>query len=526
MGWINDIYEKLKNKFNEEKEEYNNSTGLSAYIASNMTSIAIYTSEALGKKELAQKIEAKREDMIKIGQAIDDKVKEEYQQYQESDGFNQYVAGNVVTLAREGAKAIGEEELAQKIEAKREDIIKVGKAIDDKVKEEYQQYQESDGFSQYVAGNVVTLAKKGAEAIGEEEWAQKIEDNREKVLDNAKKLDDKVKEEYQQYQESDGFSQYVAGNVITLAKKGAEAIGEEELAQKIEANREKILNNAQKLDDKVKEEYQQYQESNGLGEYFETNISTLVGKSTNDKTNTQTKENNTPKISLNQNNEEPRPNIDYVLPQNNRDFAPEIERDKISPPKENGKLSIIKEKDSERTLYCSMVDGAPHGASIEFGKDGKIIDCKLFNHGKEINLDGKNLKINTYTDDKGREYCETLLDNQKFGWEMTKDKDGSIAVKFYDETGELTLKNIKISEDIHSKQKLASELKNMQGSSPQLTGQYAIAQAKYDLNLHNNHSKENQTPHLEPKTTTAKSLNKLDEKLTAKLIARQNGIEM
>ena len=467
MGWINDIYEKLKNKFNEEKEEYNNSTGLSAYIASNMTSIAIYTSEALGKKELAQKIEAKREDMIKIGQAIDDKVKEEYQQYQESDGFNQYVAGNVVTLAREGAKAIGEEELAQKIEAKREDIIKVGKAIDDKVKEEYQQYQESDGFSQYVAGNV-----------------------------------------------------------ITLAKKGAEAIGEEELAQKIEANREKILNNAQKLDDKVKEEYQQYQESNGLGEYFETNISTLVGKSTNDKTNTQTKENNTPKISLNQNNEEPRPNIDYVLPQNNRDFAPEIERDKISPPKENGKLSIIKEKDSERTLYCSMVDGAPHGASIEFGKDGKIIDCKLFNHGKEINLDGKNLKINTYTDDKGREYCETLLDNQKFGWEMTKDKDGSIAVKFYDETGELTLKNIKISEDIHSKQKLASELKNMQGSSPQLTGQYAIAQAKYDLNLHNNHSKENQTPHLEPKTTTAKSLNKLDEKLTAKLIARQNGIEM
>ena len=113
MGWYDDFYKKIKAKFLEEKEDYKNSSGLGVYISSNLTTLASRVAKDLGYDELAEKIEDKRPYMFKLGNDIDDKAREEYKQYQESDGFSQYIAQNVVTLARDGAKAIGEDELAE-----------------------------------------------------------------------------------------------------------------------------------------------------------------------------------------------------------------------------------------------------------------------------------------------------------------------------------------------------------------------------------------------------------------------------
>ena len=193
MDWLDDFIKRLKSEF------YNDEKGLHVgeCIAFNLTNLAVNVAKKSGQDEWAKKIEEKRQDVMNIGRGIDDKFKEEYMQYQESDGFSQYVAGNVVSLAKIGAELLNKDKLAKKIEEKRQDVVNIGRGIDDKFKEEYKQYQESDGFSQYVAGNVVSLAKIGAELLNKDEWAKKIEEERKGVMDVAKKIDDKVKEEYE-----------------------------------------------------------------------------------------------------------------------------------------------------------------------------------------------------------------------------------------------------------------------------------------------------------------------------------------
>ncbi len=144
MDWLDELVKKIKEEFN------NNEKGLhiGEYVAFNLTNLAVNVAEKSGQTNLAKKIESKREDILEFGRNIDDKAREEYKQYQESDGFSQYVAGNMVSLAVKGARLLNQDELAERIEAKRQEVLDVAEKVDDKAREEYKQYQESDGFSQ------------------------------------------------------------------------------------------------------------------------------------------------------------------------------------------------------------------------------------------------------------------------------------------------------------------------------------------------------------------------------------------
>ena len=73
------------------------------------------------------------------------KIKEEIQQFNDMGGWSnagEYVAQNATTLAKQGAKALGADELAQNIENNRETIVGAGKAVDTKIKEEVQQFND------------------------------------------------------------------------------------------------------------------------------------------------------------------------------------------------------------------------------------------------------------------------------------------------------------------------------------------------------------------------------------------------
>ena len=184
---------------------------------------------------------------------VTDKWNDEVAQFREMGGFSEYVAQNLTTLVSKGAKSLGREDWAEAVEEKRGKIVEKGKGLDDRVKEEYAQYQSMDGFSEYVAQNVVTLASEGAKLLGREDWAKTIEAKRGDVLEKAKSLDGRVKEEYAQYQSMGGFSEYVTQNVVTLASEGAKLLGREDWAEAIEANRGDILEKAITVDSKVKD---------------------------------------------------------------------------------------------------------------------------------------------------------------------------------------------------------------------------------------------------------------------------------
>ncbi len=189
------------------------------------------------------------------------------QQFNEMGGWSnagEYVAQNATTLARQGAEALGEDELAQDIENNREDIVGAGKyvdakikAVDAKIKEEVQQFNEMGGWSnagEYVAQNATTFARQGAEALGADELAKNIEANREDIVGAGKAVDAKIKEEVQQFNEMGGWSnagEYVAQNATTLARQGAEALGADKLAQDIEKSRSDALNVGRDVDNVI-----------------------------------------------------------------------------------------------------------------------------------------------------------------------------------------------------------------------------------------------------------------------------------
>ncbi len=102
------------------------------------------------------------------------------------------MAQNATSLGVKGAKALGADELAKDIEGKRETIVGAGKAVDVKIKEEIQQFNEMGGWSnagEYVAQNATTLARQGAEALGADGLAKDIEKNRSDVLGVGQDVD-------------------------------------------------------------------------------------------------------------------------------------------------------------------------------------------------------------------------------------------------------------------------------------------------------------------------------------------------
>ena len=308
----------------------------------------------------------------------------------------------------------------------------------------------------------------------------------------------------------------MAGNVVTLVRDGAKAIGKDDWAEMIEAQRQKVLDEAKSIDDRVRQEYEQYKNSDDLGQYLENNLNTLRNRVNNSSANVGDYRG----ILDSEKSESNKQDNNYIIPE----YRQEIERINIlNRSFESGNVSIIKEKDEERSIICGMIDGKPHGANIIIGKDGELIDVKLFDHGNEINLEGRELNVSRSVDDLGNEHYVTLLDGKKFGWEIAKDKDGNVESLFYDETGELNIKSVKILEQQYSKQELIEEMKNMQGNLPQLTGQYALSQVKCNLNLHNSH-KENEDEGVE--VSNSKSMKKFDERVAIKLATSKGDMGM
>ena len=170
--------------------------------------------------------------------------------------------------------------------------------------------------------------------------------------------------------------------------------------------------------------------------------------------------------------------------------------------------------ENSRTLSAS-VDGELHGAVLCLGVNNEVLDVKLYNHGEEVSLDDKKVEVYNSIDPALGRYFAVEVDGEKFGWELTSDVNGCARVAFYDEgkNGYVNVENIGFRKHLSMKptemtaqseeeQKgrfdLFYDLKNQSAEEQHLTGQYALAQAKCDLSLHNAGKRSNCVEKLTP----------------------------
>lgn len=100
--------------------------------------------------------------------------------------------------------------------------------------------------------------------------------------------------------------------------------------------------------------------------------------------------------------------------------------------------SVINEDGS--SIDAAYLDGQKHGAEITRDKNGNITGIKLYDHGKEMNIDGHQLDVRDETqtiDGKEVKATQVMLDNKPFGAVVAKDNDGNIKADFYDRNGKL-----------------------------------------------------------------------------------------
>jgi len=221
---VKEIKHAIKNKTKEEIEQFNNMGGVGEYLAQNATTVLAKASQSVGMETLAQNIENGREDSKKLGKAFDDKLKEEWAQFNSMDGVGEYMVQNMVSALSKTAKALGEEQLAQDIEAKREDFLAYSKSFDNKLKEEWAQFNSMGGVGEYIAQNTTTLIAKTAKKLGYDELAKKVEAKREDFLAQGKALDEKAKEYLQPFQpQIKELNDYLAENATDKVKENTYA---------------------------------------------------------------------------------------------------------------------------------------------------------------------------------------------------------------------------------------------------------------------------------------------------------------
>ena len=394
----------------------------------------------------------------RILEKIKNRVKQEYEQYKESDGFTQYVMTNVVTLFREEAESLGADRLAKKIESGRDDVLKVAKAVDDKVREEVQ------------------------------------------------RVEDKVREEVQQYKESDGFTQYVAGNAVSLANKSAKFLGEEKLAEKIESSRDDVLKVAKAVDDRVREEVQR----------VEDKFKNEENKPEEPKENNSVNEENKPIKVANSKKDTYIASLDYLYPEAqvlNVGEVQLIQRKSF----QNTKIKVVQDEETGDKIIGAMVDGKPHGALLNIDSKGNIKECKLYDHGEEVSSEGNSIEYKYEQGPAGEEHYLTRLNGLKFGWELVKDKNGCAKVGVYEDGMVATIQNLEVFEQTVSGERnvLRDDLKNQSADEQHLTGQYALAQVKCDLSLHNAEKRDKDVEVVEP-----------EEKSKSKLVAQATPVKV
>ena len=196
-----------------------------------------------------------------------------------------------------------------------------------------------------------------------------------------------------------------------------------------------------------------------------------------------------------------------------------------------GEILIKRDEEDGSVIIGGALDGKLHGSFLCFDKDGELLDVAVYNHGEEMDVENKNIEASWVEDAYGRTVYQTVVDGKKFGWEMAVDADGNAGVAFYNDSNSMYLdvENIRIDmnpsetsrkamiEEIEkqnmSEQQgrvaLHADLKSQSGGEQQLTGQYALAQAKCDLSLHTAGKRDNSV-----------EVVKSDEKSESKLVAQ------
>lgn len=98
-------------------------------------------------------------------------------------------------------------------------------------------------------------------------------------------------------------------------------------------------------------------------------------------------------------------------------------------------VEIKNDKNTDGTsTEVTFIDGKKHGAEVTYNSDGSVKEFRLFDHGKEINLNNHKLDIVKQKTEEGmREVI--MLDGKPFGTEKIIDKDGNIYAGFYEKGG-------------------------------------------------------------------------------------------
>ncbi len=444
-----DLGKQFDKKVDAEYRQYQSMGGIGEYVMSNMVSLLKRIADTVNKNDLAEKIESKRQDAINLGKQFDGKLKEEYQQYQSTGGVGEYITSNTISLLSSAALAIKQNDLAEKIESRRQDAVKLGKKFDKKIDEEYQQYQSMGGIGEYVMSNTVSLLSNAAMAIEQNDLAEKIESRRQDAIDLGKQFDDKLKEEHQQYQSMGGIGEYVTSNTVSLLSWAAKAVGKDDWVQEIEGKRQDAIDLGKQFDDKLKEEYQQYQSMGGIGEYVMSNTVSLAekivgGNETADKSPKQI---------------EPPSPVEKGVKQIHKIASPK-QIEQLSPITDNtmiygeksmslnirtyNTVNIYQEvKDNKVSRIYSVVDGKKHGADVIFDKDGKIMTLSLYDRGKALDMNCTKYTYSVteepvidendvYIGMQKHYYC--LLNEKPFGVDIYE-FDNNMSVTVYERNG-------------------------------------------------------------------------------------------
>ena len=196
---------------------------------------------------------------------------------------------------------------------------------------------------------------------------------------------------------------------------------------------------------------------------------------------------------------------------------------------------LIEKFDDGSVLLGGSVNGKLHGVMCHIDKDGNVLEAKAYNYGKKMDIDESRLDVYWEVDPSVGVIYRTALDGKKFGLEMCVDTEGNSGVAFYAGGGlHVPVKDLQINahlcensrEALHEDLKaqsteaqqgrdaLHADLKSQSAGDQQLTGQYALAQAKCDLSLHNSDKREKDV-----------EVVKSEEKSESKLVAQATPVK-
>lgn len=171
---------------------------------------------------------------------------------------------------------------------------------------------------------------------------------------------------------------------------------------------------------------------------------------------------------------------------------------------QKAELKSVKEADGS-SMEGAFLDGKPHGLCIYKDKDGNITDYKLYDKGKEIDLNNRKFEMKNEEKD-GYTHSYVLLDGKKFGTEMITSPDGiQKAAAFWDQIGiiegtenatiNMSKESKESPQDIKDieKEVLKQELKAQTGELPKPTAEMTSRQLRFDIKL-KKHEKEMTRP--------------------------------